>query len=130
MKLRPVDFATEGVFVAGLAHSPKTMEETVAQAKAAAARACTIISADSYRGEPIVAQVNEDICVGCGVCESVCTYEACEVIMKHGREVSQVNRAVCKGCGNCASSCPSGAMQQLGFKSEQTMAMLKAALSF
>ncbi len=127
VKLRPVDFATEGVFLAGLAHSPKAIEETIAQAKAAAARAATIISKQQYEAEAITASVNEDICAGCGVCVSVCPYEAPELIERGNRRVSQVNKALCKGCGNCASSCPSGAIQQLGFKSQQTMAMVNAA---
>ncbi len=128
VKLRPVDFATEGVFLAGLAHSPKTIDESISQAKAAAARACTIISKDKYEAEAIIASVNEDICSGCGVCESVCAYGAPEIVLKEGKRISQVNEALCKGCGSCVSSCPSGAMQQLGFKSQQLFAMTDAAL--
>ncbi len=128
VKLRPVDFATEGVFLAGLAHSPKTIDESISQAKAASARACTIISKDKYEAEAIIASVNEDICSGCGVCESLCSYGAPEIVIKDGRRVSQVNKALCKGCGSCVSACPSGAMQQLGFKSQQTLTMMNAAL--
>jgi len=128
VKLRPVDFATEGIFLAGLAHAPKTIDESISQAMAAAARACTIISSDKYSAESIVASVNEEVCVGCGVCEMVCPYTAPTVIIKDGRKVSHVNIALCKGCGNCACSCPSGAMEQLGFKYKQTTSMLEAAL--
>lgn len=128
VKLRPVDFSTEGVFLAGLAHSPKTIDETISQSKAAAARACTIISKDKYEAEAITASVNENVCSGCGMCVSVCPYDAPQVVEKEGKRLSQINKAMCKGCGNCASACPSGAMQQLGFKSEQTLVMIDAAL--
>lgn len=131
-KLRPVEFATEGIFVAGLAHSPKSIPETIAQAEAAAAKACTIISKDKYEAEPIIAAVNEDLCDGCGICVPVCEYNALEVVpRKGGREdekVVQLNEAMCKGCGGCVAACPSGAMEQKGFKNEQMLAMLRAAL--
>jgi len=129
VKLRPVDFSAEGIFLAGLAHAPKNIAETIAQAKAAAARACTIISKNQYVSEPIVAHVDEDVCSGCGICTQVCPHEAPELVVKNGRRVCEVNRALCKGCGSCASLCPSGAMQQLGFKAEQISAMVQAALS-
>ncbi|MFP4459064.1 MAG: 2Fe-2S iron-sulfur cluster-binding protein [Candidatus Zixiibacteriota bacterium] len=128
VKLRPVDFATEGIFLAGLAHSPKKIEETISQAMAAAARAVTAISSDTYTAESIVANVDQEVCVGCGICEDVCPYDAPSVIIKNGKAVSEVNVALCKGCGNCAGSCPSGAMEQLGFKTKQTTAMFEAAL--
>jgi len=128
VKLRPVDFATEGVFLAGLAHSPKTIDESISQAKAAAARACTIISKDKYEAEATISSVNEDVCAGCGICVSVCPYDAPELIAKGGKVVSHVNEALCKGCGSCACACPSGAIEHLGFKAKQTLTMLEAAL--
>ncbi len=128
-KLRPVDFSTEGVFLAGLAHSPKSISESISQAKAAAARAATIISRDNYLAAPIVAAVDEDLCAGCGLCVSVCSYDGPELVeIEGGKKVSRVNVALCKGCGSCAAACPSGAMQQLGFKSAQTREMVRAAL--
>jgi heterodisulfide reductase subunit A-like polyferredoxin len=132
VKLRPVEFATEGVFVAGLAHSPKSIPETIAQAEAAAAKACTIISKEKYRAEATVAALNEELCDGCGICVSVCEYNALEVVDrpggKKGEKIVQVNEAMCKGCGGCVAACPSGAMEQKGFKNEQMLAMIKAAL--
>jgi heterodisulfide reductase subunit A len=132
VKLRPVEFATEGVFVAGLAHSPKTIPETIAQAEAAAAKACTIISKEKYKAEATVAALNEELCDGCGICVSVCEYNALEVVDrpggKKGEKIVQVNEAMCKGCGGCVAACPSGAMEQKGFKNEQMLAMIKAAL--
>jgi heterodisulfide reductase subunit A-like polyferredoxin len=128
VKLRPVDFATEGVFLAGLAHSPKNINESITQAQAAAARAVTILSKDKYEASATIASVNEDVCAGCGLCVSVCSFNAPELVEKAGTIVSQVNEALCKGCGSCAAVCPSGAIYHLGFKSKQTAAMLDAAL--
>lgn len=132
VKLRPVDFATEGVFLTGMAHNPKSIEETIAQASAAAARACTIISKDKYIAEAAIAAVNEDVCDGCGICEPVCEYGAIEIITEsvNGKELkkAKVTEALCKGCGGCVAACPSGAMEQKGFKSEQVLAMIDAAL--
>jgi len=128
VKLRPVDFSAEGIFLAGLAHSPKGIEETISQAKAAAERACTIICSDKYISEANIAKVDIDVCAGCGMCVAVCPYGAPELFWRNGKEYAHINTALCKGCGSCASVCPSGAMQQLGFKEEQTLAMLNEAL--
>ena len=128
VKLRPVDFSAEGIFLAGLAHSPKGMEDTISQAKAAAERACAIISSEEYISEANIARVDVDTCAGCGMCVSVCPYGAPELIWLNGKEYAYVNSALCKGCGSCASICPSGAMQQLGYKEEQQLAMLNEAL--
>ncbi|HDH25622.1 MAG TPA: FAD-dependent oxidoreductase [Actinobacteria bacterium] len=128
MKLRPVDFSADGVFLAGLAHSPKGINESIAQAQATAARAATILCKDEYTPEAIIASVDEEVCAGCGICVSVCSYDAPEIIKVHGRSVSHVNQALCKGCGACASACPSGAMQQLGFRPRQIAEMVSAAL--
>jgi heterodisulfide reductase subunit A len=128
VKLRPVDFSAEGIFLAGLAHAPKGMEDTISQAKAAAERACIIISSKEYISEAVIAQVDLDMCAGCGMCVSVCPYDAPQLFWRNGREYAHVNSALCKGCGSCAAVCPSGAMQQLGYKEEQTLAMLTEAL--
>ncbi len=128
MKLRPVDFSVEGVYLAGMAHCPKNIEETVAQAEAAAGRAVTVISKKEYVPEAIVASVDEEVCGGCGVCVSICSYDAPELISRAGKRVSQVNTALCKGCGACAMACPPGAIQQLGFRPRQITEMVWAAL--
>ncbi|MEA1987266.1 MAG: FAD-dependent oxidoreductase [Candidatus Marinimicrobia bacterium] len=129
VKLRPVDFSAEGIFLAGLAHSPKMMAETISQAKGAAERACTIISSDEYFSEANVSVADPNVCVGCGMCVPVCPYDAPGLVSKNGKEICEVNTALCKGCGSCASICPSGAMQQLGFKEEQTLEMVNQALA-
>ena len=126
VKLRPVDFATEGIFLCGLAHSPKFIEESISQANAAISRACTILAKDNILAEGTVVSVNEDRCNGCGICEAVCIYNALEIDKEE--RVAKVNEALCKGCGTCTGACFSGAINQRGFKREQILAMAKAAL--
>jgi len=131
MKLRPVDFATEGVFLCGMAHSPKFIDESISQACGAAARACTILTKEKLEAEGIIAVVNEDICNGCGICIPTCEYKAIEVIDNPDdpeKKLVRVNEGLCKGCGACVGACPSAAMEQKGFRSSQIMAMIDAAL--
>ena len=123
MKLRPVDFATEGVFMAGLAHSPKFIDETISQAYGTVARACTIISKKAIETEPIIAEVNEDICSGCAVCIPLCPYNARE--LDEEKNVAKVNEVLCKGCGACIAACPSGAAQQRHFRDNQLISMIE-----
>jgi heterodisulfide reductase subunit A len=119
MKLRPVDFATDGVFVCGLAHAPKTVEESIAQAQAAAARAATILAKPTIKAEGRVAVVNEKRCIACGTCEGVCPYNAIEVNKE--KMVAEVNAGLCKGCGSCAAACWSGAVDIAGVTHEQLL---------
>ena len=126
MKLRPVDFATDGIFMCGLAHSPKFINESIAQAQAAASRAATILSKDTITTQGIVCSVDEAICSGCGNCERVCPYSAIQVDWQE--KVAKVNQTLCKGCGTCCAACPSGAAQLKGFKREQIFSMIGAAL--
>ncbi|MHB8894567.1 MAG: FAD-dependent oxidoreductase [Candidatus Geothermincolia bacterium] len=125
VKLRPVDFATDGVFVAGLAHYPKTISESMTQACAAAARAESVLSRDNVVTEGVVAWVDEKICSGCRQCVSLCSFEA--ISFDEERGVAVVNRSLCKGCGACAAACTSGANRLLGFKPQQIYAQIKAA---
>ena len=111
-------------------HRPKSLEEAVVQAQAAAGRAATVVSKDEYTPEAIIASVDEEVCAGCGLCVSVCSYDAPELVAVRGRQVSRINQALCKGCGACAGACPSGAMQQLGFRPRQITEMVSAALEF
>jgi heterodisulfide reductase subunit A len=128
MKLRPVDFATDGVFLCGMAHSPKYIDESIAQACAAAARATTILSKDKLEMEGIVANVSEDLCSGCRVCEYLCPYGAVEVREKEGKPVAHVIEALCKGCGACGTACPTQAITMGHFTTEEMLAQIKAAL--
>jgi heterodisulfide reductase subunit A-like polyferredoxin len=128
MKLRPVDFATEGVFLAGLAHSPKSIDESLSQAHAAAARALTILTKDHLEAIGTISEIDERKCVGCGLCESLCPYKAIEIVWKRTvageKLVAQVNKALCKGCGVCTASCRSGSVDLKGFSSEEIMAQI------
>ncbi|MCK5148969.1 FAD-dependent oxidoreductase [bacterium] len=128
VKLRPVDFSAEGIYLAGLAHAPKMMDETISQAKAAAERACSIICSNEYISEANIACVDEETCAGCGLCVPVCPYGAPSLVMRNGREICVINTALCKGCGSCSTICPSGASQQLGYKEGQTLEMINQSL--
>ncbi len=131
-KLRPVDFATDGVFFCGMAYHPRMLDETIAQASAAAAKALTVISKKELSSETSIATVNEDICDGCRICIPMCPYNAITLKVEEGgdeqRGMASVDPALCKGCGACAGACPSGAMEQLGFTTEQIVSQIDAAL--
>lgn len=122
MKLRPVDFSTDGVFMAGIAHSPKNMEEVITQAKAAAGRAGVALSKDQVESAGLNAFVNKRKCTACGTCEAVCSAKAVTVDLVN--RVAVVNDALCKGCGACASSCRCGAISLRGCTNEQIVEML------
>jgi heterodisulfide reductase subunit A len=129
MKLRPVDFATDGVFVAGLAHGPKTIDECISQASGAASRALTILSQPTIEAEGAIAVVNEDLCSSCRMCENVCAFNAIEIIEEEdGRSHSHVIPEVCKGCGVCVATCPSGAITAGHFTDNEIMSQVRAAL--
>jgi heterodisulfide reductase subunit A len=126
-KLRPVDFATDGVFLCGSAQAPKLLEEAISQASAAASRACTILSRKYIETEGAISVVDEARCIGCGTCATVCPYNApllSEVAVKaeevtYTARKSRINPAACKGCGSCAASCPSGAIKAQHFSSKE-----------
>ena len=124
VKLRPVDFATDGIFVCGLSHYPKDISETIAQARAAAGRAATILSKETIEAEGKVACIREDRCSGCGACVKVCAYNAIE--RDPERQVAVVNEALCKGCGACTATCRVGAIDLSGFRDEQILSVLAA----
>ena len=128
MKLRPVDFATEGVFLCGMAHSPKYIDESIAQACAAAARATTILSKKTLKMEGIIAYVNEDLCSSCRICESLCPYSAIEMKEKDGKLEAHVIEALCKGCGVCGTACPTKAITMGHFTNEEILAQVRAVL--
>jgi len=128
MKLRPVDFATEGIFLAGLAHSPKSIDESISQAHAAVARALTYLSKTHLETIGTVSEVDEKKCIGCGLCESICPYKAIEILTKRTivgeKLVAQVNKALCKGCGACVASCRSGSIDLKGFTTEEIVSQI------
>jgi heterodisulfide reductase subunit A-like polyferredoxin len=124
MKLRPVDFATDGIFLCGMAHAPKLIDEAIAQAEAAAARAGVVLSKNFIETEALVSHIDERKCKGCGLCVEMCAYKAIEI--DEEKHVAVVNATLCKGCGVCASSCRSGAPNIAGFTNEEIVAQLLA----
>ena len=133
VKLRPLDFATDGIFLCGCAHWPKNIQDSISQANGAAARASRFLSAEEIRTSGLIAEVDSDLCIGCGTCEDACSYNAIELtkIIKEFEEVnlpiikSSVNSGLCKGCGICAVNCPVGAISIKHYDFEQINAMIK-----
>ncbi len=125
VKLRPVDCATDGVFICGLAHAPKPVDESIAQAQAAAARAVTLLAKETIHVSGTVAGVNPVSCSSCGVCIEICPYSAPSFVEEGpfaGK--ADINPVLCKGCGLCVASCRSGAINLKGFGTDQIMAMI------
>ncbi|MBM4031460.1 MAG: 4Fe-4S dicluster domain-containing protein [Planctomycetes bacterium] len=132
LKLRPVDFATEGVFLAGLAHSPKQLAETIAQATAAASRAATILAKDYLTPESAISEVVDANCDGCAYCIDPCPYHALTLIeyMRNGaiKKTVEANEALCKGCGVCQATCPKDGIFIRHYRLTQIAAVVEAAL--
>jgi len=126
-KLRPVEFATEGVFLCGMGHYPKPIEESIAQAQAAAAKALTILARDNIMVGGIVARIEPELCSGCLGCINVCPYAA--ITFNAEKNIAEVNQALCKGCGACAAACPSEAPVLMGFSNKQLYAQIKSAMA-
>jgi len=126
MKIRPLDFATDGVFLAGSCHGPKFLNEAIQQAIGAASRAATILANPTVLPEGLPSWVDETRCTGCGTCEENCAYNAITVDEERG--VATVNTVLCKGCGTCASVCPSGAPVSPKFEKDQIINMIEDAL--
>jgi len=127
IKLRPVDFSTDGVFVCGLAHYPKPIEESIAQAQAAAGRAAGLLVQKTIDIEPIVSMVDEEKCIGCGLCESSCSFGAIRLKKVEGKGFRAENySALCKGCGVCAAACPQRAIDMKHFREQQIRAAIHA----
>jgi heterodisulfide reductase subunit A len=126
VKLRPVDFAVDGIFLCGLAHFPKPVDESIAQAAAAAARAAIPLAKGKVEVEPIVSSVDEDLCFGCGICEYLCPYNAIRVSQTTKGKKAETISASCKGCGVCASHCPKKAIIMGRFTNEQIEAQIHA----
>ncbi len=120
IKLRPVDFATDGIYLCGLAHSPKFASEAISQARAAAGRAAALLAQDTVQAKGRTAQIKERICAGCGLCVGVCPYGAREI--DPTKKIASVIEVLCQGCGACAAICPNAATKQVGFAKEEVMA--------
>jgi heterodisulfide reductase subunit A len=127
VKLRPIDFATDGVFVCGLAHSPKPIDESIAHGLGAAARSVTLLSQKEMSGNAIVAFINPETCAGCQGCLNVCPYEAIRYL--EDKEICEINEVICKGCGACAATCQSASAQLKRFTSKQIYAQIDKAMA-
>jgi heterodisulfide reductase subunit A len=129
MKLRPVDFATDGIFLAGMAHYPKSISESISQADAAVARATAVMAKGYVSVLPTISEVDRERCIGCGLCEMLCPFNAIRVIETEKGSKSETIAASCKGCGICSSSCPQQAVTIHHFSDDQLAAQIDAALS-
>ncbi|MGD9817342.1 MAG: CoB--CoM heterodisulfide reductase iron-sulfur subunit A family protein [Desulfomonilaceae bacterium] len=127
VKLKPLDFATDGVYLCGNARFPSTIREAIAQGLGAASRAAGVLSKDALFTSGIVADINADTCCGCLGCVEVCPYGAINFFPDRG--VCQVNKVLCKGCGGCAATCPSSSARLDGFSNEQIYAQIENALA-
>jgi len=119
VKLRPVDFATDGVFMCGMAHAPKLSEDAIVQANAAVSRASTILTKDFIEAEGKTAYVNKERCAACGLCEQNCPFGAISVNVVEA--CAEVNTVLCKGCGVCTASCRMNAVDLNGFTNEEEL---------
>jgi heterodisulfide reductase subunit A-like polyferredoxin len=125
VKLRPVDFASEGIYLCGTAHSPKLMSESIAQAMAAAGRAASFLSSKDVTVGGVVAQVEPSLCAACLVCVRSCPYGVPHI---NENDVSEINEALCQGCGICVSECPAKAIRLGNYTDEQIMIKVDALL--
>ena len=128
VKLRPVEFAAQGIYVCGSAKGPCHLGEAIAQGLAAAAKAASLLRPGQLKTEAVTAQVNAALCRGCATCTQVCPFGAVSLAARGRTEVAQVNEALCQGCGACAPACPSRAIGVRHFQDGQIGAMLEAAI--
>ena len=127
-KLRPVDFATDGIFLCGLAYGPQRLDESIYQALAAASRALTTLMRGKVITEAIIADVNPELCTGCGRCVNVCEFGAIKLEFTSNKQlVAKVDPLLCKGCGSCSVECPAKAITMHHFRTDQILNMLRAA---
>ena len=128
VKLRPVEFSADGVYLCGMAHYPKHISETIKQAYGAAGRALTLLSHDIITVSGSVCEVNEKKCMGCGACISACTYGAIEFRETRQGKKAVVNPVICKGDGLCNAKCPTGAISLKHFTDEELFSQIDAAV--
>ena len=127
VKLRPVELPVDGVYVCGLAHSPKPVNEIIVQAQAASAKAAMPLVKGYVTVDPIVSNIDKDICIGCRLCVSLCPYQAIQMVKdENNRPKAETIVASCKACGICASHCPTFAISMGGFTNEQLISQIEA----
>jgi heterodisulfide reductase subunit A len=128
VKLRPVDFATDGIYLAGTCHSPKGIADSISQGRAAAAHALIPLISGEVENEPLVSIVDPALCIGCQKCEEVCNFGAIGVNFENEILVSESNPLLCKGCGDCSAACPAGAITMSHYSDEQILPMIREAV--
>jgi heterodisulfide reductase subunit A len=127
VKLKPVEFATDGVYLCGLAHYPKLMTESINQAYGAAGRVLTLLSHDIVVASGSVCEVDEKKCMGCGACASACAYKAIELQESKQGKKAVINPVLCKGDGLCNAKCPTGAISLKHFTDKEINSQIDAA---
>ena len=129
LKLQPVEFATDGIYICGSARWPVEASEAIFQAYAASAKAAAPLRRGYVRPEAITSSVDEDACGGCGICVAMCPYGAMEMKTENGGRTAHAITALCKGCGTCGAACPAGAISMSHFKDAQIMAQIEALVA-
>jgi heterodisulfide reductase subunit A len=130
VQLNPVDSYVDGIYLCGMAHFPKPLDESIAQAKAAASKASILLSKGYKKAEPIISSCDEDKCIGCGLCEHFCPYSAIKMAKREKKKKAEIISAACKGCGVCATYCPAKALSMGRFTDEQIIAQIEAFGAF
>ncbi|TXT59025.1 MAG: CoB--CoM heterodisulfide reductase iron-sulfur subunit A [Promethearchaeota archaeon] len=128
IKLRPVDFATAGIYLAGTAHGPKGIADSISQGRGAAAHAMIPLISGVVENEPLVSHVEPALCIACQKCEEVCNYGAIGVQFNGNKMISESNPLLCMGCGDCAAACPAGAITMSHFADNQLIPMISEAV--
>lgn len=126
VKFRPVEFLRDGIFICGLAHSPRSIKESITQANAAAIKVVMLLSQERMVSRRYIAEVNERWCRGCEVCISSCPYKA--RVMDEQKKIAKVIPTLCRGCGTCAAVCPNGATKLKGYEDKQIFSVIDAAI--
>ncbi len=126
--MRPVDFATDGIFLAGTAHGPKGIADSISQGRGAAAHALIPLISGTVENEPLVSVVDPALCIACQKCEEVCSFGAIGVKFDGNKLVSESNPLLCKGCGDCAAACPADAITMSHFADKQLTPMISEAV--
>ncbi|MHA1914477.1 MAG: FAD-dependent oxidoreductase [Promethearchaeota archaeon] len=128
VKLRPVDFATDGIYLAGTCHGPKGIADSISQGRGAAAHALIPLISGEVESEPLVSIVDSALCIACQKCEEVCNFGAIGVNFDNELFVSESNPLLCKGCGDCSAACPAGAITMSHFSDDQIYPMIREAV--
>jgi heterodisulfide reductase subunit A len=126
LKLRPVEFATDGIYICGSARWPVEVAEAMFQAYGSAGKAAMPMRQGHVSPEAITSSVNEDLCGGCGICTVLCPYGAMQLIGQNGNAFARTIEALCKGCGTCGAACPSGAITMNHFEDREILAQIEA----